>query len=69
MKRLTQTAAQEAIQAFADYRYPNGCPAGWAEGVQVVYRDDSGESSYQVTDADGRGDGTGEWHPVEEPTS
>lgn len=60
-RRLTAEARQDAIAAFAEH-------TGYdADGCQVLYRDDldTGRSYYQVVDAQGRGDGSGEWTEIE----
>jgi hypothetical protein len=71
VRRLSECDREQAVNDFTWDRL------GWdtadddfdsfAVGCQVLYRDDfdTGESWYQVVDADGHGDGTGEWHRVE----
>jgi hypothetical protein len=66
-ERLTREEEQAAVADFVDYRHPDGAPEGFLEGCEVsYYQDDDGRWRYQVTDATGHGDGTGEWHPVGE---
>lgn len=61
MKRLSKTDEQGVISDFADY-----LGLANADGCKVIYKDDqdTGESWYQVVDAKGHGDGSGEWLPV-----
>ena len=69
LRRLTESAERDAIAAFADYMLADPTPAssiGFMDGCEVLYRDDydTDESSYQVVDAQGHGDGSGMWTPV-----
>jgi hypothetical protein len=69
VRRLSEGDHEQAVNDFTWHRL------GWdaadddfdsfAVGCQVLYRDDfdTGESWYQVVDANG--DGAGEWHRVE----
>jgi hypothetical protein len=71
VRRLTPADREQAVNDFTWYRL--GYDAAdddfdeFAAGCEVLYWDDfdTGESKYQVVDADGHGDGTGEWHLVE----
>lgn len=63
-KRLTAEQEQQAIADFCDYRYPDGAPDGFADGCRVCYRDAEDGSRYEVVDAQGHGDGSGEWTEV-----
>lgn len=68
--RLTAAQEREVIAEFTLYRLPDDPTDeefdAFAAGCTVLYRDDhdSGQSSYQVVDAEGCGDGSGEWYPV-----
>lgn len=71
VQRLSDAARWHAINEFVWATKGTDCPddefADYAAGCRVLYRDnyDTGRSSYQVVDAQGRGDGTGEWRTVE----
>jgi hypothetical protein len=71
MHRLDEARRYEAINDFVWHRLGLECSDEdfdqFAVGCTVLYRDhyDTGCSEYQVVDAFGHGDGTGEWHPVE----
>lgn len=66
--RLSDADRREAIAAFVEHQYPEGDePDGYLDGCTVLYGDDHDrrEARYQVVDSQGRGDGSGEWSPVD----
>jgi hypothetical protein len=71
VKRLTEAQEREAVIDFACYAAAFNATQGefnrFRQGCQVTYRDNhgTGESWYQVVDAQGRGDGRNSWTPVE----
>jgi hypothetical protein len=70
VQRLSPGDTEQAVNDFVWDRLGYGAADenfdALAINCRVLYRDDhdTGKSCYQVVDAAGRGDGTGEWHPV-----
>jgi hypothetical protein len=71
VRRLSEGDREQAINDFTwgrlGYDAADDDFDAFAAGCEVLYWDDfdTGESKYQVVDANGHGDGTGEWHRVE----
>lgn len=64
MRRLATEAEAAAIADFIDYVGEHR-----GDDCVVLYRDDDGGTTwYQVVDAHGHGDGSGEWTPIEDDT-
>lgn len=59
MERLTPQQERQAINAFVDYRFPDGVPDGYADGCRVLYHEEDGFTTYEVVDFAGHGDGSG----------
>lgn len=69
VRRLTAAEHEQVINDFARFMLGDDVADddfdAYASGCVVAYRDDeSGESWYEVTDARGHGDGSGEWTAV-----
>jgi hypothetical protein len=70
VRRLSPGDAEQAVSDFVwdrlGYEASDDDFDDLVAGCQVVYRDDydTGESWFQVCDARGHGDGTGQWYPV-----
>lgn len=70
IQKLSREDERNAISDFAYLQYAEGdWPEGWLEGCRVIYREnpETGLPEWHVNDADGLGDGNGEWFPVPQP--